>query len=76
VWVVVLDMTLKQCDNEVMNKQPEHPFKARIPQVVWEELEQLAQHEERSINWEMVQAIRERIARSKKGRKPHEHEDV
>jgi hypothetical protein len=55
-----------------MNKQQEHPFKARIPQSVWDELEQLAQDEERSINWEIVQAIRERVTRKQKDRKPRE----
>jgi hypothetical protein len=59
-----------------MDKQEEHPFKVRIPLPVWEDLEHLAQDEERSINWEIVQAIRERIARHKKGKKPHGHEDV
>ncbi|GHO72873.1 hypothetical protein KSD_06440 [Ktedonobacter sp. SOSP1-85] len=59
-----------------MKEKQEHPFKARIPQSVWDELESMAHDEERSINWEIVQAIRERIARHKKGRKSHEHEDL
>ena len=57
-----------------MNKQQEHPYKVRIPLPVWEELNQLAQDEERSINWEIVQAIRERIASHKKGKQHREHE--
>ncbi|GHO69232.1 hypothetical protein KSC_081240 [Ktedonobacter sp. SOSP1-52] len=59
-----------------MKEKQEHPFKARIPQSVWNELEHMAEHEERSINWEIVQAIRERIARFKKERKPDGHENV
>ena len=59
-----------------MHKQQEPPYKARIPQSVWNGLEQMAQDEERSINWEIVQAIRECIARHKKGKKPHAHEDL
>ncbi|GHO72073.1 hypothetical protein KSC_109650 [Ktedonobacter sp. SOSP1-52] len=59
-----------------MKEKQEHPFKARIPQSVWDELERMAHYEERSINWEIVQAIRERIARHKEGRKSREHEDL
>ena len=55
-----------------MKEKQEHQFKARIPQSVWDELEHLAQDEERSINWEIVQAIREHLARKQKDRKPRE----
>lgn len=43
----------------------EHQFKARIPSSVWNDLEIVAQNKERSINWMVVQAIREYIARHK-----------
>ncbi|WP_040441891.1 Arc family DNA-binding protein [Ktedonobacter racemifer] len=59
-----------------MKEKQEHHFKARLPQSVWDALEQMAQDEERSINWEIVQAVRERIARHKIGRKPREHENL
>lgn len=59
-----------------MNKHEEHKFHVRFPQKVWDELAQLAEDEERSINWEVVQAVRERIARQKKGKKPHANEDI
>ena len=59
-----------------MNKHEEHKFPVRFPQQVWDQLTQIAEDEERSINWEVIQAVRERIARQKKGRKPNEHEGV
>ena len=59
-----------------MKKQEEHTLPVRFPLAVWKQLAQLAEDEERSINWEVIQAVRERIARHEKGKKPHAHEDV
>jgi predicted HicB family RNase H-like nuclease len=59
-----------------MDKQQEHRLSIRFPHPVWEQLVELAQDEERSINWEVIQAVRERIARHKEGRKPRGHKDV
>lgn len=59
-----------------MNEHKEHKFPVRFPQKTWDELVQLAEDEERSINWEVIQAVRERIACQKKGKKPHGHENV
>jgi hypothetical protein len=49
-----------------MKEHKEHKFPVRFPQQVWDQLTQLAEDEERSINWEVIQAVRERIARQKK----------
>jgi predicted transcriptional regulator len=61
-----------------MNKSSEHPYKARFPLEVWQQLQRLAAQEERSINWEIVQAVRERVARQQKGskRRGHTHEVI
>lgn len=54
----------------------EHQFKARIPLSVWSDLGIVAQEQDRSINWIIVQAIREYIARhKKKGSESQEQED-
>lgn len=55
-----------------MKQKEEHIFPVRFPRAVWEQLVQLAQAEERSLNWEVVQAVRERIARHQKGDNPRE----
>jgi hypothetical protein len=49
-----------------MKKQSEHPYKARFPLEQWSQLEQMAEDEERSINWILIEAIREKFARHKK----------
>jgi hypothetical protein len=59
-----------------MKEKQEHILPVRFPQHVWDQLAQLAEDEERSINWEVIQAVRERIARQKKGQKSHAHEDI
>jgi len=54
-----------------MDKKQEHKFPVRFPLIVWEQLNELARDEERSVNWEIIQAVRERIAR-KKGEQKHD----
>ena len=53
-----------------MDKKQEHKFPVRFPLTLWEQLNDLARDEERSVNWEIIQAVRERIAR-KKGEQKH-----
>ena len=58
-----------------MKEKQEHPFSLRLPSVLWKDLEQMAKDNERSINGEIVKAIRERIARHQKGKQRHEQEE-
>jgi hypothetical protein len=71
-----LDMIPFWVYHGIMNKQ-EHRFPVRFPLPLWEQLEQLAEEEERSMNWEVIQAVRERIARKRpESKKPREQESV
>jgi metal-responsive CopG/Arc/MetJ family transcriptional regulator len=54
-----------------MNKEHETRITIRFPSDLAEELKKLAKIEDRSINSEVVHAVRERIAR-KKGEQKHD----
>lgn len=58
-----------------MKEKHEHPFNLRIPSALWKDLEQMAKDNERSINGEIVKAIRERLVRYQKGQQRHEQEE-
>jgi hypothetical protein len=57
-----------------MKEKQEHHFNLRIPSAIWKDLEQMAEDEERSINGEIVKAIREHLKRNQKGKAGHEQE--
>jgi hypothetical protein len=58
-----------------MKEKQEHHFNLRIPSAIWKELEQVAQDNERSLNGEIVKAIREHLKRNQKGKKRDEQEE-
>jgi predicted transcriptional regulator len=55
----------------MQNKQ-ESRLTLRLPEPLKKRLQAISEREERSLNWEMVQAIREYVQRKEK----NEHEDV
>jgi|GraSoi2013_100cm_1033763.scaffolds.fasta_scaffold40760_3 hypothetical protein len=52
-----------------MDKKQEKRFSVRFPLDVLEAIRQLAQEEDRSLNGEIIQAVREYIAKRRKERK-------
>jgi len=52
-----------------MDKKQEKRFSVRFPLYVLEAIRQLAQEEDRSLNGEIIQAVREYIAKRRKERK-------
>ncbi len=65
---LALDMTLQIWHNRVM-KTAYQKVTVRFPRELLEALRPLAEQESRSLNGEIVQAVREYLARKKKGEK-------
>lgn len=57
------------CYDVYMDKKREKRFSVRFPLDVLEAIRQLAQEEDRSLNGEIIQAVREYIAKRRKERK-------
>jgi hypothetical protein len=58
------------------NKDQEKSVSIRFPIELLEQLKKTAQENERSLNGEVLMAVRERIARQKKGKKPHDEQEL
>lgn len=67
-------MSLSQVYDRSMEKKPQEPrSQVRFPQEVWDEMKRLAEQHQRSLNGEIIWALREYIVHQKEKDKENIH---